>query len=55
MAASEALQWLLKRESPLETKVWVNSLESGVSFHHEVRPTPKCPAWLLEQGAKITP
>lgn len=55
MAASEALQWILKSDTPLENKVWVTSLESGVSFQHEVRPSIKCPALLLEKGAKITP
>jgi molybdopterin/thiamine biosynthesis adenylyltransferase len=55
MAASEALQWILKGDTPLENKVWVTSLESGVSFQHEVRPSIKCSAHLLEKGANITP
>ena len=54
-AASEALQWVLSGQSPLENKVWVTSLSQGVSFHHEVQATPKCPARLIEEGAKITP
>lgn len=55
IAASEALQWILKGNSPLEGKVWITSLETGVSFHHEVQPTYKCPARLLEEGAPVTP
>ncbi len=55
MAASEALQWILKGQSPLEGKVWITSLDSGVSYHHEVQPTYKCPARLLEEGAVVTP
>jgi hypothetical protein len=55
MAASEALQWILKGQSPLEGKVWITSLDTGVSYHHEVQPTYKCPARLLEEGAVVTP
>ncbi len=55
MAASEALQWILKEDSPLEGKVWVTSMETGTSFHHVVQPTYKCPARLLEEGATVTP
>jgi len=55
MAASEALQWILKEKSPLEGKVWLTSLETGASFHHEVQPTYKCPARMLEEGAPVTP
>jgi molybdopterin/thiamine biosynthesis adenylyltransferase len=55
MAASEALQWILRGGSPLEGKVWITSLERGISFHHEVQPTYKCPARLLEEGAPVTP
>jgi len=55
MAASEILQKILKEDSPLDGKVWITSLESGVSFHHEVKPTYKCPARLLEEGAVVTP
>lgn len=54
-AASEALLWILKGGSPLEGKVWVNSLGAGLSIHHEVRPTYKCAARLMEEGATITP
>jgi hypothetical protein len=55
LAASEALQWVLKGEAPIEGKVWITSLEEGVSIHHEVQPTYKCPAHLMEQGAPVTP
>ncbi|HTC20872.1 MAG TPA: hypothetical protein VK859_08490, partial [bacterium] len=55
MAASEALQWILKGSSPLEGKVWITSLDTGVSYHHEVHPTYKCSARLLEEGAVVTP
>lgn len=55
MAASEALQWILGEKSPLENKVWITSLEAGVSFHHEVVPSYKCPAKMLAEGAKVTP
>lgn len=55
MAASEALQWILNEKSALEGKVWLTSLETGASFHHEVQPTYKCPARLLEEGAPVTP
>ena len=54
-AASEVLQFILKGDSPLEGRVWMTSLEEGVSFRHQVRPTPKCPARLLEEGAEVTP
>lgn len=55
MAASEALQWLLKKESPLTGKVWVTSFDSGVSYQHQVEASYKCPAHLLEEGAQVTP
>lgn len=55
LAASEALQWILAGKSPLEGKVWITSLASGVSIHHEVRPTYKCHARLIEEGAVVTP
>ena len=55
MAASEALQWILREKSDLEGKVWLTSLETGASFHHEVHPTYKCPARMLEEGARVTP
>jgi hypothetical protein len=55
MAASEALQYLLEGGSVLEGKVWVTSLETGVSFRHPVLPSPKCQARLLEEGAQVTP
>jgi hypothetical protein len=54
-AVSEALLWLLSRQSSLDGKVWITSLETGVSFHHEVCATPKCPAKLTDEGATITP
>jgi hypothetical protein len=55
MAASEALQWILNEESPLEGQVWVTTLDEGISFRHEVQPTYKCPARLLQEGAVVTP
>ena len=55
LAASETLQWLLKGTTPLENKVWITSVETGVSFQHDVRPTYKCPARMLEEGAPVTP
>lgn len=55
MAASEALQWILGEKSPLENKVWITSLEAGVSFHHDVAPSYKCPAKMIADGAKVTP
>jgi hypothetical protein len=54
-AASEALLFLLKGESPLANKVWITSLEAGVSLHHEVVPSYKCPAQLEDEGATVTP
>ncbi len=54
-AASEILQFILKGDSPLKNQVWVTSLDGGISFHHPVRPTYKCPARLLEEGVKVTP
>ena len=50
-AASEALQLILKSKSPIENKVWITSLGEGVSIHHEVLPSYKCGAMLLEDGA----
>lgn len=55
MAVSEALQWVLNEQSPLEGQVWLNSLEEGTSFRHKVLPSPKCPAQLLDEGAAVTP
>jgi hypothetical protein len=55
MAASEVLQQILNGKSPLVGKVWITSLETGVSFHHEVQPTYKCPARMMEEGAAVTP
>jgi hypothetical protein len=55
MAASEALQWLLQRQSPLAGQVWITSLEGGISIKHRVEVSYKCPAHLLEQGAQVTP
>ena len=54
MAASEALQWILNEQSPLEGQVWVNSIGEGTSFRHEVRSSPKCPARLLDECAAVT-
>jgi len=54
-AASEALLYLLKEDSPLINKVWMNSFDSGVSIHHEVLPSYKCPAQLADEGASVTP
>ncbi len=54
-AASEALLYLLQGQSPLENKVWITSLEAGVSIHHEVFPSYKCPAQLEDEGASVTP
>ena len=54
-AASELLQWLLTEESPLENKVWITSLHEGLSFHHPVFSSSKCPAALIARGAKVTP
>jgi hypothetical protein len=55
MTASEALLWILKGSSPLEGKVWVNSLGTGVSIHHEVKSSYKCVARMIEEGATVTP
>lgn len=55
LAASEILQWLLSGATPLENKVWITSVETGVSFHHEVRAAYKCPARMLEEGAAVIP
>jgi len=54
-AVSEALLWILKPETPLLNKVWITSLDEGVSYHHEVSATYKCPACMIEEGAPITP
>ena len=54
-AAAETVQWVLSDRSPLENKVWITSLASGVSFFHEVAPSLKCPARLKGEGAPITP
>jgi len=50
MAATEALLWILKGESPLEGKVWMTSFEDGSSFQHEVQAAAKCPAALAKEG-----
>lgn len=55
LAASELLGWILKGESPLENKVWIASLDEGLSFHHPVTASGKCPAYLTAAGAKVTP
>jgi hypothetical protein len=54
-ASSEALEFILNGESPLENKVWITALESGLSTQHEVLPTYKCPAKMIESGAAVTP
>jgi hypothetical protein len=54
-AASELLQWLLTDQSPVENKVWITSLNEGLSFHHPVFSSSKCPAALIARGAKVTP
>ena len=55
MAATEALQWILKGESALEGKVWMTSFDDGLSLRHEVHPSSKCPAALAEDGTAATP
>ena len=55
MAAAELSQWILTEDSPLENKVWITSLNEGISFHHPVFPSSKCPADLIARGAKVTP
>jgi hypothetical protein len=55
LSAAELLQWLLTDESPVENKVWITSLNEGLSFHHPVFPSSKCPAALIARGAKVTP
>jgi hypothetical protein len=55
VAATELLQWLLTDESPVENKVWIISLNEGLSFHHPVFASLKCPADLIARGAKVTP
>jgi hypothetical protein len=55
LAAAELLQWLVAGESPVENKVWITSLDEGLSFHHPVFPSAKCPAFLIARGAKVTP
>ncbi len=55
MAAAEALQWILKEESPFENKVWITVVNGAVSLQHELHPTYKCPALLIEEGAPVTP
>jgi hypothetical protein len=54
-AASEALELILNGKSPLENKVWITALESGLSVHHEVLETYKCPAKMIDAGASVTP
>ena len=54
-AATELLQWILTEDSPVENKVWITSLNEGLSFHHPVFPSSKCPADLIARGAKVTP
>jgi len=54
-ASSEALELILSGESPLENKVWITALESGISIKHEVLLSYKCPAKMIENGAAVTP
>ncbi len=55
MATSELLELILNGRSPVENKVWVTGLGSGASYKHEVMPTYKCPAKMIEEGAAVTP
>lgn len=55
MAATEALQWILRGTSPLEGKVWMNSFEDGLSLQHEVRASANCPAASSEAGKAPIP
>ena len=55
VAASETLELILNGSSPLENKVWITALETGISVKHEIIPTYKCPAKMIEDGAKVTP
>lgn len=55
LAASEVLKWILDGKSPLAGKVWITSLDEGVSFHHQVRSSSKCQARMREEGAAVTP
>ena len=55
VAASEALELILNGSSPLENKVWITALDSGISIQHEVLSTYKCPAKMIADGAKVTP
>jgi hypothetical protein len=54
-AASEALLWLITGKTKIENKVWIQSLDKGLSFYHPVSSSSKCPAFLLEKGATVTP
>jgi hypothetical protein len=54
-AASEVLKLILNGVSSLENKVWITALETGISVQHEVLPAYKCPARMIEGGAKVTP
>jgi hypothetical protein len=53
--ASEALLWLITGKTEIENQVWIQSLDSGQSFYHPVSASFKCPAFLLEKGATVTP
>ncbi len=55
VAASEGLLYLLKGESPLAQRVWITALDTGISLHHEVFSSYKCPAQLEDEGASHTP
>lgn len=54
-AAGEALLWILSGKTEIENQVWIQSLDSGLSFRHPVAASPKCPARLMERGAAVTP
>jgi len=53
--ASETLLWLITGKTEIENQVWIQSLDSGQSFYHPVSASFKCPAFLLEKGATVTP
>jgi hypothetical protein len=53
--ASEALLFLLEGESPLANKVWINTFDTEISMQHEVIPSYKCPAQLVDEGAPVAP
>ncbi len=42
LMTNEVLQFLIIGTSPIRNKIWITSLESGVTFKHDVYPTYKC-------------